>query len=195
MLSRRRRLQIQRVHFAPAHSSMYAISPLRLPKLKRCRPTTKQLLSEPYQISVDHVGLAVVGYLLDAALSADVGDNGAVCSDSFTKKPHNSIYLMKRRACLRVGRREDIAEIQRVFGIAIEIASGDQPRRDTISQHRQIDTRAVRDVPSSDWRSAQQTFRSAPFSDRSPICGAPRAFTCHEPSFFFVITAPKQRIG
>jgi hypothetical protein len=199
MLSRPRHLQIQRV---PLHLLVHRCTPsagFACRTLKRCQPTTKQLLSEPHQISVDHVGLAVVGYLLDAALSVDPGDTGAVCSDIFRKTPHNATYLMKRRACLRVGRRENIAGIQRVFGIAIEVASGDQPRRDhvmhrcTMSQHRQIGTRAVRRdklrltlSPTS--VSINSFFR--PFADMR------RTSRFHLPGTvdFFVITAPKQRI-
>jgi hypothetical protein len=54
----------------------------------------------------------------------------------------------------------------------------------TISQHRQIETRPVkRDKLRLTLTPTNVSTNS--FSNHSPICGAPDAFTCHEPSVFF----------
>src|SRR5215471_20066261 len=89
----------------------------------------KQLVPQPDLISTDYIGLAVLGDLLDLALAERTLHLATVKPFGLSRQAHHSADLVKRGLSLRTERREDVAQIDGILGIPVEVGTCRKPRR------------------------------------------------------------------
>jgi hypothetical protein len=123
--------------------------PLARPEYISAQRTAKQFVPQPHLVSADHVGLAVVSNLLDLALAEVAFHLAAVEPLGLSGQTHDPADLVKSGLPLRTERREDVAQIDGILGVSMEVGAGMKPRRGhpmdhgPISQHGQVEAVAV----------------------------------------------------
>ncbi len=100
-------------------------------EIVRAQPSAKQLVAKPDAIGVHDIGLAVIGDFMDFAVPEVPMHLPAVDAVGLAGQAKNFADLVQRRLALRAERRQRVAKIERVFGVAVEI----RPRRKAGSRH------------------------------------------------------------
>ena len=109
----------------------------------------KELVAEPDAVGVDDVCLTVIRHLLDAALFHEVGDLRAVDALRLAGEAEEEAQGVKGDLGARGVGGEDSAEIDRIFGVAVEVRPAIEARRMNaveqrpVSQDRQVEAVAV----------------------------------------------------
>ena len=111
--------------------------------------TAEQFMPQPNAVRVDHVGLAVVGDLAQASVSVISLDIPAAYAVGFAGQSHDAAQLVQRCLALGAERGQDIAQVDSVVGVSVEVRTKRQSGcRDAvhhrpIPQHRQVKRRTV----------------------------------------------------
>src|SRR5271166_4814649 len=106
--------------------------------------SAKQLVAQPDAVRVHDIGLAICGDFGDAPLATVLLDIRTAHSVTLPWKPHDATQLVQRRLVWGAEGRQRVAQVNRVFGKAIEISTRGQPRRANptdhcaIAQNRQV---------------------------------------------------------
>jgi hypothetical protein len=97
-----------------------------------CRPfsgqsSAKQLVTQPDAVRVHDVGLAICGDFGYASLATVPLDIRPAHVVGLPGKPHDATQFVQRRLVLGAEGRQHVAEVNRVFGISIEVSARRQP--------------------------------------------------------------------
>src|SRR3974377_950820 len=93
--------------------------------LRHGKAPAKELVTQPKPVRIDNIGLAVVRDLPDLPLKVVTLDLPAVYRLRLAWQSHYSAKLVQCNFCLRCKRRQDIAKVNCVIGVSVEI----RPRR------------------------------------------------------------------
>src|SRR5262249_53913561 len=120
--------------------SVYEIRYIALARLERtlAQRAAKQLVPQPHLVSADHIGLAVVGDLLDLALPEVALHLTAIEPFRLSRQAHHSADLVKSGLPLRTERREDVTQIDCILTVPIEVGTRRKPRRGHAVDHRSV---------------------------------------------------------
>src|SRR3974390_3374509 len=94
-------------------------------ELRQGKAPAKELVTQPKAIGIDNIGLAVVCDLPDLSLNVVTLDFAAVDLLRLAWQSHYSAKLVQCNFSLRCKRRQDIAKVNCIVGVSVEI----RPRR------------------------------------------------------------------
>src|SRR5262249_26783527 len=89
----------------------------------------KQFVPQPHPVSVDHVGLAVVGDLLDLTLVVVTLHLATIEPLRLPGEAHDPADLVKSGLPLWTERRKDITQVDCILTVSVEVGTRRKPRR------------------------------------------------------------------
>src|SRR5208337_529917 len=104
----------------------------------RTQSSANPLIAKPDTISIDDIGLAVIGDFLDFAVQKVAMHLTAVDAVGLTRQAQNLADLVQRRLALRAEGGQRVAKIQRIFGVAVEVRPSAKARSRHFVDHRPI---------------------------------------------------------
>src|SRR6516164_8397973 len=90
-------------------------------QLRRGKASAKELVTQPKPIRIDNIGLAVVCDLPDLPLKVVTLDFAAIDLLRLAWQSHDSAKFVQWNFCLRCKRRKDIAKVNCIVGVSVEI--------------------------------------------------------------------------
>src|SRR3974390_1891945 len=94
-------------------------------QLRQGKASAKKLVTQPKAIRIDNIGLAVVRDFSDLPLKVVTLNFAAVDLLRLAWQSHDSAKLVQCNFCLRCKGRKDIAKVNCIIGVSVEI----RPRR------------------------------------------------------------------
>src|SRR6516225_5115048 len=110
----------------------------RLPSFVRNSASLRRPLKSSNAIGIDHVGLAVGGDLSNPSLPAILHDIPAAHPVWLDGQSHYPAHFVERRLALWAERRQHVAEINGILGLAVEIGSHGETGRANTMNHRRL---------------------------------------------------------
>jgi hypothetical protein len=91
----------------------------------------KQFVSQPYLVSIDYIGLTVVGDLLDLTFVEITLDLTTIEALGLSGQAHDPAKLVKTSLPLRTERRKNVAQVNGIIGVPVEVDTSESPDADT----------------------------------------------------------------
>src|ERR1700733_2379251 len=133
------------------------------------QPPTKQLVPEPKPIRVDHVGLTIVGYLLDATGVEIRCRLATVHPVRLARKPHDPAQFFQVDLPAIAKRRQHVAYGDAVVGVPVVIGAVVHARRENPVNHGPV---------TNTGRSKPEPLKVTNWGDSSPTLLTKDSISC-----------------